>query len=379
MGYFIKKNKALIASKLLKTTVEQEVSIDQEKQDKIVEDTLVVHEKREIKKMVTPVVNQNVIKSEPTTLKSGSVTKVRMEEPAHEKSGNDIEKTVEPILKKGLVAEQKKPILKKGTVVVQKDVKIENVNFFRKIEETSGRNLTDIYDQLTDKDNKNIDNLLSLGNRITRELGKKDITRSFIDLKKFQSFIKGKTIILVANSSDLLNHKNGSLIDSHDIVVRFNSFKIDPEHTGNKTTIHTSVYLQDINLEYFVPIRFIVSINLTNWVNKIESIGKFNQGLLLKYNHHNEIKGQQKDKRPTTTGFVMLTLLLKLGGFKELNLIGFNFYEGGMDSILRTDEGVALNISKVHDYNFEKSMIMAHANKYDDKNNIITFYDNSTL
>jgi hypothetical protein len=348
MGYFVRKNR-ITTSKLIKQEViDKKVNIDQEKQNKIVESTLLVHEKREIKKMVTPSANQNVVKSEPTTLKSGGVTKVQIEEPKHEK-------TVEPILKKGAA------------------------NFFKKIEEVSGGNLTGIYDQLTDKDNKNIDNLLSLGNRITRELGERDITRSFIDLKKFQSFIKDKTIILVANSSDLLNNKNGSLIDSHDIVVRFNSFKIDPEYTGSKTTIHTSVYLQDINLEYFVPIRFIVSINLTNWINKVETLNKFNQGLLLKYNHHNEIKGQQKDKRPTTTGFVMLTLLLKLGGFKELNLMGFNFYEGGMNSILRTDEGVALNISNVHDYNFEKSMIMAHANKYDDKNNIITFYDNSTL
>lgn len=225
----------------------------------------------------------------------------------------------------------------------------------------------------------NIDNLLSLNDRITRELDKKNVVRSFIDVEKFQAFIKDKSIVLVANSSDLLNHKNGSLIDSYDIVVRFNSFKIDPEYTGSKTTIHASIYLQDINLDYFVPIRFIASINLGRWIEKIESIDKFNQGLLLKYNHHNEIKGQQKDKKPTTTGFIMLTLLLKLGGFKKLDLIGFNFYEGGMNSILRTDEGVALSISQVHDYDFEKSIIMANANEYDNKNNIITFYGNSTL
>lgn len=335
MGYFIKKNKALIASKLLKTTSKQEVSIDQDKQEKIVEDTLVIHEKREIRKMVTPVADQNVVKSE--------------------------------------------PVLKKGAVVVQKDPKKDNTKFFQKAEEVSGRNLTNIYEQLTDKNNVNIDNLLSLNDRITRELDKKNVVRSFIDVEKFQAFIKDKSIVLVANSSDLLNHKNGSLIDSYDIVVRFNSFKIDPEYTGSKTTIHASIYLQDINLDYFVPIRFIASINLGRWIEKIESIDKFNQGLLLKYNHHNEIKGQQKDKKPTTTGFIMLTLLLKLGGFKKLDLIGFNFYEGGMNSILRTDEGVALSISQVHDYDFEKSIIMANANEYDNKNNIITFYGNSTL
>lgn len=284
---------------------------------------------------------------------------------------------VTPVADQNVVKSE--PVLKKGAVVVQKDPKKDNTKFFQKAEEVSGRNLTNIYEQLTDKNNVNIDNLLSLNDRITRELDKKNVVRSFIDVEKFQAFIKDKSIVLVANSSDLLNHKNGSLIDSYDIVVRFNSFKIDPEYTGSKTTIHASIYLQDINLDYFVPIRFIASINLGRWIEKIESIDKFNQGLLLKYNHHNEIKGQQKDKKPTTTGFIMLTLLLKLGGFKKLDLIGFNFYEGGMNSILRTDEGVALSISQVHDYDFEKSIIMANANEYDNKNNIITFYGNSTL
>jgi hypothetical protein len=60
-------------------------------------------------------------------------------------------------------------------------------------------------------------------------------------------------------------------------------------------------------------------------------------------------------------------------------LIGFNFYDSGVSSILRTDEGVALDISKVHNYNLEKQIIMKTLNNHDKENNIITFYDNSSI
>lgn len=359
MGYFVKKNKNIITGKLLKTDPKQEINIDLEKQENIVEDVLVIPEKRDIKKKVAlsdANTKQAIVKPEQNVVKA-------------EKQTLEVKKV-------------EQPIIKKGSVVVHKTIGgVDNLKIFSKTDEVvSGRNLTETYMHFFKKNGKNqLAELNVLTKKINHHLEKRNIVRSFIDLDKLQSFIKNKTIVLVANSSDLLKHKNGSLIDSYDIVVRFNSFKIDSEYTGEKTTIHASVHLQDINLDYFVPIRFIVSNNLNKWSNKILSLNKFDQSLLLKYNHHNEIEGQQKDKNPSTTGFVMLTILLKLGGFKKLDLIGFNFYESGLDSILRTDEGVLLNISNVHDYDYEKKIIMSNAYEYDKKNNIITYYDSSAL
>jgi hypothetical protein len=336
MGYFIKKNKGLTQGKVVKKSDEQVVTVDTDKQSAIIEEKVVVPEKIHLKRGInsTP---------EPTIMKKGC--------------------SVVP-----------DSTLKKGNVV---ETVIKKV--FEKKGQQSGRNLTELYKLISDKKNLNSESIDKLSKTIDRELKIKNVNRSFIDLTNLKNFISGKNIILVANSSDLLKNKNGRLIDSYDIVIRFNSFKLDEEYTGKKTTIHTSVYLQDINLDQFVPIRFVVSISLKNWIKKIESLDKFKQSLILKYNHHNEINGQKITNKPPTTGFVMLTLLLKLGGYEKIDLIGFNFYENGLESILRTDEGVSLNISSVHDYNFEKNSIMENANSYDKENNIITFYDNSSI
>lgn len=214
-------------------------------------------------------------------------------------------------------------------------------------------------------------------NVINKILDDNNVNLSFIDLTSFKSFIKNKEIAIVANSSDLLRCENGKKIDSYDIVVRFNSFKIDPVYTGTKTTIHSSIHLQDINLDYFVSIRLIMCNNLTKWAKKLNTLNKFNQTFILKYNHPTTLDlhyGAQ-----LTTGLNTLITLLKLGGYKKIDLFGFTFYDGWDKSILRTDVGLTHPISKVHDYGFEKSFIFEKMDDYDKENNIITFYDNCSL
>jgi hypothetical protein len=200
-----------------------------------------------------------------------------------------------------------------------------------------------------------------------------------MDLSFFKAFIKDKSIALIANSSDLLKTSNGKLIDSHDVVIRFNSYDIQPEHTGSRTTVHVSIYLQTENLDVYVPIRYIISIHSKNWISKLKTLNKYSQGTLLKFNHHSIIPNALKDNNPATSGFVTLILLLKLGGYKKINMFGFNFYEGGQASILRKKEGMNYPISKVHDYALEKVFVLNNADSIDKDQNIITFYDNSSL
>ena len=47
------------------------------------------------------------------------------------------------------------------------------------------------------------------------------------NLEYFKKYIKGKRIAIVGNSPCELNKRKGSLIDSHDIVIRFNNFEIN--------------------------------------------------------------------------------------------------------------------------------------------------------
>jgi hypothetical protein len=208
-------------------------------------------------------------------------------------------------------------------------------------------------------------------------LDRNSISLSFIDLVSFKNFIKDKKIALVANSSDLLNYKNGEDIDNHDIVIRFNSFKLDSEYTGEKTTIHASIYLQDINLDYFVPIRIIVCNNVSKWVNTLKTINKYDQTFILKYNHPSILNLDYK--KPLTTGLNTLITLIKIGGYDQIDMYGFTFYNGGKNSILRTDAGLSSGISKIHDYDFEREFIYSKMSEHNKKKNIITFYGNSTL
>jgi hypothetical protein len=213
----------------------------------------------------------------------------------------------------------------------------------------------------------------TLNSRLDSDLIKSNLNISTMDLFFFKSFIANKNIAIVANSSELLNNNLGEAIDSHDIVIRFNSYKLIDKHTGSKTTIHASVYLQNENLDKFVPIRFILSNNSKKWVDKVKSINKYKHSLLLKYNHHSNLSDSFKEPSPSTTGFSTLILLLKLGGYNKINLFGFNFYDGGYKSILRTDVGMQSPISKVHNYAFEKKFILSNLSRHDEKNNIITF------
>jgi hypothetical protein len=224
----------------------------------------------------------------------------------------------------------------------------------------------------------NTENIKNINKKLDEYLKKDKINFSFIDLFYFKSFIKEKSIALVANSSDLLNKQNGQLIDSHDIVIRFNSYKLSEKHTGLKTTIHTSIYLQNENLNEYVPIRFIIANHPNNWSNKIKKLNKFKQGAFLKYNHHSIIQNF-KEIHPSTSGFVALILLLKLGGYEKINLFGFNFYQGGVNSIFRTDGGMVLPISTVHDYDFEKNFLNEYSYEYSKSDNIFTFYDYSSF
>lgn len=111
MGYFIKKNKTFIANKLAKVSESliKDINIDQEKQDTIVEDTVIIHEKREIKKSVVSISKQNIV----NTGKSNPI-EVEVYKP---------------------VKNENKITVKKGSVVVNKSIKNKNtIEFFKAAE-----------------------------------------------------------------------------------------------------------------------------------------------------------------------------------------------------------------------------------------------------
>ena len=120
-----------------------------------------------------------------------------------------------------------------------------------------------------------------------------------------------------------------------------------------------------------------MSNSISKWVNKIITLNKFKQTFILKYNH--PIILGLNYHRQLTTGLNTLITLLKIGGFKNIDLFGFTFYENWENSILRTKDGMDYPISKVHDYEFEKSFIFQNMTSYNKEDNIFRFYDNRSL
>ena len=52
--------------------------------------------------------------------------------------------------------------------------------------------------------------------------------------------------VVVGNSGILLEEKNGETIDSYEKIIRFNNYQIQPEYTGEITTVWSTSFCPDI-------------------------------------------------------------------------------------------------------------------------------------
>ena len=67
--------------------------------------------------------------------------------------------------------------------------------------------------------------------------------------RKFENFLRNKSVAVVGNSPEILANNYGAEIDSHDVVMRMNMFKISLEHqtsTGAKINIFVSNGNKDV-------------------------------------------------------------------------------------------------------------------------------------
>ena len=68
-----------------------------------------------------------------------------------------------------------------------------------------------------------------------------------IGIGDFRNLVAGQSICLIANSERVATVPLGAEIDEYDLVVRFNSYAIDPPATGRRTDIHATIHLHDFN------------------------------------------------------------------------------------------------------------------------------------
>ena len=190
-----------------------------------------------------------------------------------------------------------------------------------------------------------------------------------IGIGDFRNLVAGRSICLVANSERVARGRYGSTIDEYDVVVRFNSFAIDPPATGRRTDIHATIHLHDFNWAEKVWIRLVLSGNGSAWLRSLKQ--KLVPGA---QDHVNDasLRWPVRDARFVddqdipgipTSGFNVLRLLDFLDVNPVIDLIGFDFYETGP---YRIKEAMGLAVSPMHSYQYEKAWVLSHARSSDE-------------
>lgn len=185
-----------------------------------------------------------------------------------------------------------------------------------------------------------------------------------IDGPGLRRYLDGKSLCLVANSQRVGTSGAGDLIDGYDVVARFNSFKIDPPHTGSKTSIHAAIHLHNFNWSVPVDVRLIFSGNADAWR---ESIKKYVDPQAQSYLGDPTLRwpvrgGHQLRETGTvdvpTSGFNLLRLVDFLDVSTKIDLVGFDFNSSGA---YRLDSAMHLPVALAHDYTAERAWVMDHA------------------
>ncbi|MFI1726489.1 glycosyltransferase family 29 protein [Streptomyces sp. NPDC020489] len=191
----------------------------------------------------------------------------------------------------------------------------------------------------------------------------------WISLGEFRNQIAGKSICLVANSGRVGASSLGAEIDAYDLVVRFNSYRIDPRHTGSRTDIHATIHKHGFNWDQQVTTRLVFGGISGDWKYSLRNrlvpgAQTFLGDESLRWPVRNIGRlGTDVWSGIPTTGFNMLYLLDFLDVSPTLDLIGFDFYESGA---YRVQEAMKLAITSVHEYTSEKAWVMQRAQSVTD-------------
>ncbi|MFI0895738.1 hypothetical protein [Streptomyces sp. NPDC020983] len=152
---------------------------------------------------------------------------------------------------------------------------------------------------------------------------------------EFRTLIAGRSVCLVANSQSLAESALGAQIDSYDLVVRFTSFRLDPEATGERTDIHVTDHRDPYNRDVPVSVRLVLADRAADWRHAMR------ERMVPGAQH---FTGDDSLRRPLrgaggldaaawppglTCGFEAVWLLDFLDVSPRLDLFGFDFFTTG--------------------------------------------------
>jgi len=149
-----------------------------------------------------------------------------------------------------------------------------------------------------------------------------------VTLKDLQEYCNGKKIIIVGNSSRLLDGPNRQLIDNYDIVVRINRGYMGNNQYYNELIGHKT-HIVSIGVQSATGASLIIQDNTQ--VNFILSPITFSEDLKYLNSYkveketYQELKKELSGFKPST-GIATYNFFNRFINFERLDLIGFDFF-----------------------------------------------------
>jgi len=140
-----------------------------------------------------------------------------------------------------------------------------------------------------------------------------------------RAFIEGKSIAVVGNAQSLFGAGLGPQVDQHDVVIRMNKgFITDPVSQGHRTDIVSlTPELSEVEtIERFDPTLFLFLIHRVRHFNlyRPETIKR-----TAFYAWRYWLSDRNQIGRRPSSGFMMISYLLRLNCAKNITLYGFDF------------------------------------------------------
>lgn len=160
-------------------------------------------------------------------------------------------------------------------------------------------------------------------------------------------------ILLIGNGPSCLNHQYGELINSHDIIVRFNNFEINSfeKFVGTKTNYWVKTMMSNKHDNVSFDKKFFVYPSVvTPGDQKLDELRSDNYEI-VPVSFYNKInKLINKNNSWATTGLVMIYHFIEEG--YNVKIHGFDFFKNGVHYY---EDGSTM---KGHVPNIEESLVM---------------------
>tara|TARA_B100000780_G_C21086545_1_gene437759 strand:+ start:173 stop:829 length:657 start_codon:yes stop_codon:yes gene_type:complete len=148
-----------------------------------------------------------------------------------------------------------------------------------------------------------------------------------VSLEELKNYCDGKDIIIVGNSSRILNGKYQKLIDGYDIVVRINKGYLHRQNIySDKIGTKTNILSMGIKSENFS--KNIIQSNTVNYIiSPIIYSDRLHYSNVydVQKNVYDELRSSLDGVKPST-GISTYNFFNRHINFKRLDLIGFDFF-----------------------------------------------------